>query len=85
MRDDNRFENLREATRAENSRNRATSHLNRTGKKGVVYNRLTGLHQASIMVDGEAYSLGLHRTSAAAHAAYARASRILHGEFGCTA
>ena len=84
VRDDNRFANLREATRAENNRNRGTAHLNQTGKKGVLFNRLTGLHSATIMCDGEVFDLGLHKTSAAAHAAYARASRILHGEFGCT-
>ncbi|WP_285295775.1 HNH endonuclease signature motif containing protein [Aureimonas altamirensis] len=85
LRDDNRFDNLRLATRAENNRNRATSHLNHTGRKGVAYSRLTGLHSASIMCDGQVYALGFHKSSAAAHAAYARASRILHGQFGCTA
>jgi hypothetical protein len=74
--------NLREATHAENMRNRRLGRDNTTGFKGVAWHKASGKYQAKIRLNGERKWLGLHDTPEAAHAAYRKASTRLHGEFG---
>ncbi len=76
---DNRRENLRICTLAENRRNRKL----KTGKKlpkGITMERKRFL--ARIMVDGKPIHLGSFNTLAAAEYAYNEASKKYHGEFG---
>ena len=78
----NRRGNLRQATISENVRNRRISKNNRSGFKGVHLHPETGKWRARIMVNKVIVELGLHFTKEAAHDAYCRASRDLHGKFG---
>lgn len=71
----NRFSNLREATRAQNNAN--CRRRNRTGYKGVYKNRKGRLFTAQIGRE----RLGSFLTAAAAGRAYARAARSKYGEF----
>ncbi|MCM2503897.1 HNH endonuclease [Aureimonas altamirensis] len=80
IRDDNAWANLREATRAENLRNRSLYKNNKSGYKGV-YRYAEGSFGASVNLDGKRYFLGLFPTAEAAYAAYLGAARVYHGEF----
>lgn len=82
---DNRFSNLREATDAENGRNRGYNINNTSGFKGVSYNKRARKYVASIKVDGKQKHLGTFYTAEAAHEAYCAAARDLHVEFRRTA
>lgn len=76
-RSDNRISNLREATMAENMRNR--SGWGKTGLKGAYVARVG--FSAVVQVDGMPRYLGRFPTAEAAHAAYVSAANDLHGEF----
>jgi hypothetical protein len=75
---DNRIQNLRECTNAENSRNRKSR--NPLGK-GVSYHR--GRYIARIMKDGVTRHLGCFKDKESALKAYKEASIVLHGDFAC--
>lgn len=74
-RDDNRWTNLREATRSQQSMNRPARKDSVNGLKGVV-RRPNGKFQARIMAH-----LGTYNTATAANLAWKRAAILLHGEF----
>lgn len=77
VKDDNRIENLRIATAAQNVHNRI-----RTGKYATgVYKGRQGRYIARIEHNGRKVYLGYYDTEAEAAAAYAGASIIAHGEF----
>lgn len=77
---DNRWVNLRLATRFQNMRN-ASKWSCKVLPKGI---RLCGKKfQARIMVDRKPINLGLFATLEKAVSAYSVASKNLHGEFGC--
>lgn len=79
---DDRFCNLREATNAENCRNRAARSNNRLGIKGV--SKAPGKRRGYTSViskDGDQKYLGYFATAEAAKAAYDAAAKIMHGEF----
>lgn len=81
VRDDNRFENLRDVTKVVNQQNR------RDGKGaqralGVDFYRATGKFRARIKVDGRTLSLGHFDTKDEAVSAYVNAKRDMHE--GCT-
>jgi len=76
---DNRKENLRLATHAQNQRNRTKSRNNKTGYKGVY--RIRNRWQASITVDGKRIRLGAFGTPEDAARSYDAAAREYHGEF----
>jgi hypothetical protein len=80
---DNRWRNLREATYAENLRNRVTRRDSGTGTKGVY--RAAGRFRAQITIDGERINLGCFATEEEAAAAYAKAAILHHGEFARSA
>lgn len=78
---DNRRANLREATHAENMRNRGPLSTNTSGFKGVSPDKTRGKWRAQIQVDGKVYRLGCYATAEAAALAYDVAAVELHGEF----
>lgn len=81
---DNRFANLREATRAENLRNIRKPCDNTSGFKGVSFDKRTGRWISSIRASGKQKYLGRFDTAEAAYAAYCTAAKELHGEFART-
>lgn len=78
---DNSWDNLREATHAENAQNtrgkRGKKLLKGVWKTGNVYS-------ARLTVEGDRIYLGTFPTEQEAHDAYCKASEQLHGMFGCT-
>ena len=77
VRDDNRWSNLRPATRSENNQNvRRARAGNRTGLLGVC--RYRKRFKAQIRVDGRNLCLGTFDTPEQAHEAYLAAKRRLH-------
>jgi hypothetical protein len=78
---DNRWANLRPATRAQNMKNRRLSSSNSTGIKGVSRMPDCDRWRADICVDRVNIYLGIFKTPEAAQAAYAEAARKYHGQF----
>jgi len=81
VRDDNRWANLRPASRADNLRNMKPKP-NKTGLKGVTLN--AGRYAAHIRFNYVSHYLGRYDTPEEAHAAYVEAAHRLHGEFART-
>jgi hypothetical protein len=79
---DNRIVNLREASPAGNSRNVKRSKANTSGYKGVSFINRDKVWQATIHVNGKSLNLGHYKSAEDAYAAYCKASRRFHGEFG---
>lgn len=79
---DNRFENLRDVSKAVNTQNqrRARADNKSCGLLGVSRNRKRWM--ANITVDRKPHYLGTFDTPEEAHAAYVAAKRVLHP--GCT-
>jgi hypothetical protein len=76
---DDRFDNLREATNAQNQCNRKA--LAKSGYKGVHKHTQCNSWTAEIKVNGRKHYLGSFRTAEEAIAARADAATRLHGEF----
>ena len=76
---DNRRENIRACTCAQNACNRSKHSNNRSGIKGV--RRSHGKWCAQIGINGKNKHLGLFRTAGEAASAYKRAAMELHGDF----
>ena len=74
--------NLRTATHAQNQQNMVRRRNNSSGYKGVTRSMNGKKWVASILAFGESHHLGTHGCPTAAHIAYVKASRELHGEFG---
>lgn len=83
-RTDNRIANLREATRAENMRNRGANKNNTSGHKGVTWRRDVRKWHARIVVSRRHIRLGHFDTPEAAAEAYEVAANKYHGEFANT-
>jgi len=81
IRSDNRWDNLREATGAQNSRNRRKPVTNTSGFKGVSWNKITCQWQAVIHIDGKRVILGQFNSPEDAHQAYVAAASEHYGEF----
>jgi hypothetical protein len=80
---DNRFTNLRCATRSENNHNRSKNKNNRSGFKGVSYSAMIKNRpwRATISANGKFVHLGRFATKAEASRAYNSAAHRMHGEF----
>ena len=77
----NRWSNLREATRTQNIANGRIHRDNVSGFKGVVWHEQSKKWRARIYVEGKSVSLGLHDSPDAAHIAYVIAAQKYFGEF----
>lgn len=76
---DNRWSNLRLATRQQNAMNRGADRTNQSGFKGVSFHK--GGYRAVIRSDGKHKHLGYFESPELASQAYVSASRIEHREF----
>ena len=74
--------NLREVTRSQNMMNQRISKRNKSGSKGVSWDRAKGKWRAQIMVNKKMVCIGRFDDIESASAAYRDASARLHGEFG---
>lgn len=75
----NKWENLREATRSQNGANRRAYKNNLSGFKGV--SKIGNRWYAEIQKNGIRYNLGRFDSPEQAHAAYCKAASKLHGEY----
>lgn len=76
---DDRFENLRVATHAQNCWNKGVRSDSQVGLKGVM--RCRGRFQARIAVNNQRIHIGTYDTAEEAHAAYLVVAERYHGEF----
>lgn len=81
---DNRWKNLREATRSNQLHNTRMRSDNTSGYKGVCWAKKEGRWLASITLHGKSKFIGYYETPKKAHAAYCAAAKRLHGEFART-
>jgi hypothetical protein len=80
---DNRLCNLREATHAENQKNRGKQHNNKIGFKGVYANgSRKNPYLSKITLSGKQIHIGHFPTPELAHQAYCAKAIDLNGEFG---
>lgn len=78
---DNRIENLREASIAQNAWNAKTPRLNTSGVKGVYWSAKANKWAAQLSANKQHYWLGVHVTREAAEVAVREARARIHGEF----
>jgi hypothetical protein len=78
---DNRFANLREATNAQNRYNASRQRNNKSGYKGVYFDKRRGKWQAQITKDGKTKTIGLYRSAALAHIVFMCHAVLKHGEY----
>lgn len=81
VRHDNRIQNLREATVAENLKNTSKPKTNTSGFKGVSFEKAAGKWSAKARVDGSHHHLGYFHSAEEASTAYQRFARVAHGQF----
>lgn len=79
---DNRKDNLRHITQAQNVMNKKAQRNNTSGFKGVYWHKAGQKWCAEINAAGKRVRLGLFTDKLAAAEAYNAASKRLHGEFG---
>jgi hypothetical protein len=80
-RSDDRWDNLRDATRTQNGANTSLKRSNKSGFKGVSWKTSSQKWVAQIAVNQRVIYLGIFGTKKAAHEAYCAASRRHFGEF----
>ena len=78
IRDDNRIENIRECSNAENNQNRGISPLNTSGYPGVYWNKRQNQWHARIGVNNKRIHLGYFNTKEDAIKAYDVAKKQHH-------
>jgi hypothetical protein len=78
---DCRRENLKFTTRSKSQMGKLRSTGNRTGFKGVSFNKAAEKFKAYIKKDGKLHYLGLYATAKEAAAAYNKKAKELFGEF----
>jgi hypothetical protein len=78
---DNRPENLRICSHAENMRNRKIHKNNRSGFKGVYFAKDRNKWRAQIRSAGKKFTLGYFSSPEAAHKEYVKAAAAHHGDF----
>lgn len=77
----NRWDNLRSASRMENSANSHRRRGNQSGFKGVIWDGSSNRWKAQLRTGGRNYNLGRYACPEEAHAAYCRAAVEQFGEF----
>jgi hypothetical protein len=80
-RDDNRWENLRAATRSQNLANTRLSAKNKSGFKGVFWHKAAQKWCSEIRVNGTRLHLGYFDDASKAAQAYQESARSHHGQF----
>jgi hypothetical protein len=80
---DNRWSNLRIATRRNNTQNKTVRSDAASGLKGVRPDKRSGRYGAEICIGGNKRWLGTFESKEAAHAAYCAAAREAFGQFFC--
>src|SRR6266550_6520341 len=80
VKSDNRWSNLRGATRAQNMRNQGPRKDNTLGVKGV-YKVSPNRYRVEIRHHGKLFRIGLFKTTEEAREAHGALARQLHGEF----
>lgn len=78
---DNRRENLRIASRSQNQMNRKKPKHNKSGYKGVHWDKRANKWRASIAVHGKTYNLGNYDDPKKAHEAYKKKAQEFFGDF----
>jgi len=78
----NRRSNLRLVTQSQNLCNQRLSSTNTSGFKGVFWSEYVGKRYVQIELNGKKKCLGHYADIQDTAAAYAKASKDLHGEFG---
>ena len=78
---DNRFVNLREATRSQNSVNSKISSNNTSGVRGVYFDKRKKKFRAQVVVNGKCIAIGLHRTVEDAAKVATALRKKYYGEF----
>lgn len=78
---DNRRQNLRHATRAQNTQNRAMQKNNKSGFKGVHWHKRRGKWTANIRHEGKTIHLGFFDNPLDGHQAWSQKAKELWGEF----
>jgi HNH endonuclease/AP2 domain len=78
---DNRWSNLRDATKANNQWNRKAQRSGRAGLKGAQWHERDQRWYSEIRTHGDRVWLGYFETPEEAHDAYVKAARLLHGQF----
>ena len=78
---DNRLSNLREASQSQNIANSRVSAANKTGFKGVSFDKSKQKFRACLGMAGKQIFLGYYDSASDAHAAYASAAAKAHGDF----
>ena len=81
IKSDNRFSNLREASRSQNMRNTRTRSDSVSGFKGVTWTKEINRWRAQIRINGGLKHIGYFDAAEDAFAAYILAAEELHGEF----
>ena len=84
IKNDNRIDNLREATKSQNMWNMAANSDGLVGMKGVWRDKRDGRYYARITYNRKSVALGGYDTAEKAHAAYVAAAQEYHGEFART-
>lgn len=78
---DNRRKNLRHATASESQRNKLTPRNNKSGFKGVIWNKMSKKWTARITVKNKSKFIGNFLSADEAYEAYKKAARTYFGEF----
>lgn len=78
----NRFDNLRLATKGQNGTNSRARSDNKSGLKGAYWSEERQCWYSTLRIDGKSTSLGTFASAEDAAAAFSRATARVNGEFG---
>lgn len=81
VKNDNRWFNLRKATREQNAANRNANSTSWTGRKGVTWDKRNSKWMAKLEIDGRTVNLGRFSSIDDAAAAYADGAKKHFGDF----
>jgi len=77
----NQRSNLRECTNQQNSFNKSKNKNNKSGFKGVYFDKYANKYKAQIQINNKVKHLGRFDTAEEAHEAYKKSALEYHGEF----